>query len=310
MTSTIDLFISSLAALNRQPVTLQQYRDDLRRFEKFLQQEFSLSLSAVDAINIRGYMLEAYMQQLFQRGLEVSTRNKYIMEIKEFFTYLYQSQLIDVNPSTVLRCIKEKDTPEKKEKDRVREQKIYTSQQLEAFMNTIVCGREYCNDRRDAAIIALIIASGGMRASEVCGLNISDVDAIRTGILNCRRKGGNWRDIAVSPFVLPYLDAYLEKRPDAAPDEPLFVSTHGERVNRKTLWKTLAHKQKKAELATGIHILRHMMLSEITRTGGGAAARDIAGHSSISITNRYAHSTQEERTELVSSNAYAKALAV
>lgn len=304
MTDLISLFTNSLAAANKQASTLSQYADDLRRFERFLQEEYGLSLTAQQAGEIRAYMLDAYAQWLFRRGLEISTRNKYIIELKRFFGYLHDAELIPGDPAKILHCIKEPDSAESPD----ARKEIYTPDQLQTFLAAIASDREHCNDRRDIAIIALIVASGGMRASEVCSLNLSSMAEIRAGLLYCRRKGGHWRYIEVAPFAVPYLEDYLTRRVDAAPDAPLFLSTHGSRLNRNTLWKSLAHKQRQAELSTGIHIFRHMMLTEVEKRGGGAAARDIAGHKRLSTTNRYTHTTHEERAALVAQNAFANAV--
>lgn len=302
MSQLVERFVNSLEAKGILPSTFQQYRNDLLRFEHFLSAEYGLLLSVEDAGEIRVHMLDAYANRLYQRGLRPSTRNKYIVELKEFFGYLHTANFITADPSTVLSCVrKEPISPDK-------EQRLYTPEQLKQFLASISGKNERCNDRRDAAIIALIIASGGMRASEVCSLNVSDLEQIRSGLLYCRRKGGEWRYIEVAPLAAQYIDRYLEKRPFAAPTEPLFLSTHGRRLDRRTLWKSLAHKQRKAELATGIHLFRHMMLSEVEKLGGGAAARDIAGHKQLSTTNRYAHSTREERAQLVRSNAFMDSL--
>lgn len=298
MSPLIERFINSLAAKGLLPCTFNQYRDDLLRFERFLHDEYNLHLS-IDAVkNVRGHMLDAYANHLYQRGLRASTRNKYIIELKEFFQYLNRAGLIEGDPSAILGCVR-KEPPSQN-----REEQLYTPEQLQQFLASIADGREHCNDRRDTAIIALIIASGGMRASEVCSLNISDLEDIRNGILYCRRKGGMWHHIEVAPLAARYIDRYLEKRPSASLDEPLFLSTHGRRLDRRTLWKSLAHKQRKAELATGIHIFRHMMLSEVEKLGGSAAARDIAGHKQLSTTNQYAHTSHKERLQLVQRNAF------
>lgn len=301
MDDLIRLFTDSMAAANKQPITLSQYADDLRRFERFLTERFNLALTLEQAGEIRAYMLDAYAQWLHKRGLEISSRNKYIVELKRFFGYLHAAELIPTDPSRILHCIREPDSAEDARNARC----FYSPTQLQAFLSAITSVPEHCNDRRDAAIIALIVASGGMRASEVCGLNLSSMEEIRSGLLYCRRKGGHWRYIEIAPFAVPYLEAYLEKRPTANPDAPLFLSTHGQRLNRNTLWKSLAHKQRQAEIATGIHIFRHMMLTEVEKRGGAAAARDIAGHKRLATTNRYTHTTHEERAALVADNAFA-----
>jgi len=61
-------------------------------------------------------------------------------------------------------------------------------------------------------------------------------------------------------------------------------------------------------LKTGVHIFRHTLLTAIDQSGGSALARDIGGHTSVQVTNRYVHSSMEERLEALNSTVLAKSL--
>ena len=116
MSQLIDRFVDSLAAKGILPSTLNQYRDDLLRFERFLSREYGLYLSMQDAGKIRGHMLDAYGNHLYQRGLRASTRNKYIVELKEFFRYLHMADFIADDPSAVLNCVRKEAISSEQEK--------------------------------------------------------------------------------------------------------------------------------------------------------------------------------------------------
>ena len=57
---------------------------------------------------------------------------------------------------------------------------------------------------------------------------------------------------------------------------------------------SLSH-QMKAVTGHGLHVLRHTFVSRLMAAGVGASVvRDLAGHSSISVTDRYAHTNLDE----------------
>jgi integrase len=62
-------------------------------------------------------------------------------------------------------------------------------------------------DRRDEAIVRLM-AETGMRAGEVCGLTVTDIDLTR-GLVTVRRgKGGNGRVVPFGPQTGVTIDRY------------------------------------------------------------------------------------------------------
>ena len=110
-----------------------------------------------------------------------------------------------------------------------------------------------------------------------------------------RRKGGAFATAVIGQDAYPLIEAYLRTRkiPDDA--EPLFITTHGKPCSRNQVYKALRFKQKEIDVATGPHALRHTAISEVANTAGAAVARDFANHKSFTVTNRYSHTTEEQR---------------
>lgn len=301
MSSMIPVFLDQLTAEERAENTRLQYGGVLQRLEAWLSEHHHLTLSAEHVGQITGLMLTEYYQELHARGLAVSTRNNYVIAIREFFSFLMAASVIPSNPTGVLHSVKEK------KKAPTDDEQMYSHDELEALLS-LMSGDVGCrNDLRDAAIVALMLGSG-LRASEVCSLNIADLDGIRTGLIQCKRKGGNWEPVHVARFASQHVERYLLTRRGTKPNDPLFLSQKGNRMTRNALWKSLATKQRQANLHTGVHRFRHTFLSD-TQRGGAALARDLAGHSSVTITNNYLHSSAEERAAAVNSIRYAELLA-
>lgn len=203
----------------------------------------------------------------------------------------------------MLRCVKDK---KQRQKLAEAQEKVYTTEQIAALLNRLENGSERLTDLRDLAIVALILGSG-MRASEVCSLNVSHADAIQDGIIWCKRKGGHMGEISIAGFVYPYVQRYLFLRGKCVPDAPLFISQKNNRMTRNALWKSFSTKQRELGLDTGVHRFRHTFLSDIDHHSNGSAAlaRDLGGHSSVAVTNNYLHTTPDERKDAVNKMSYA-----
>ncbi len=305
MKTPIEFFEAHLAAEKMRPATIMQYGSFLRRFERYLKRQHGLDLSAEGVRKVTGLHLSAYMQELTALERQMSTRNNYIVILKCFFGHLLKIGAIHSDPSLALHCIKEKNTPQALER---RAAKRYSNEQLAALLAVFQGNRPRLTDLRDAAVLALILGSG-LRAFEVCALNVRQAQEIRTGVLFCLRKGGNWAHVSVAGYVAAaYIDRYLCARSPVRPEDPLFVSQKGGRLDRKALWNALATKQSRLNLQTGVHIFRHTLLTAIDHDGGSALARDVGGHTSVQITNQYMHPSMDERLEAVNATPYAALL--
>ena len=297
----IPLYLSHIEAEGRRPATIVHYGETLRRFEAWLLAAHGLTLIDQNIERVSGLLLSEYVQMLYANGLKISTRNNYIIVLKEFFEFMNGAGVIRGNPSSVLHCAKDSDKKEMEAEE--VDQKAYTPEEISRLLLSIESRNPHMNDARDRAIIALFLGSA-MRATEVCQLNLAHAEQIRKGSVYCQRKGGHWKNIEVADFVYPHIARYLEQRGSGSPEEPLFLSASGARLNRKALWKSMATRQKQAQLATGLHIFRHTVLSAVDHGGGSALARDVGGHKSVATTNRYVHTSKADRHNAVNSTPF------
>jgi len=145
---------------------------------------------------------------------------------------------------------------------------------------------------RDAAILAMLIATG-MRRAELCGLRMSDVD-LQSGKLRVLGKGDKERTVYLRNGALRYLRDWLAIRGDGP--GPIFcrVNKGGRIFPAQPLSTTAMHKiiTKRAAEAG----LRDITPHDFRRTYAGElldAGQDIAtvaallGHASVETTARY-----------------------
>ena len=154
---------------------------------------------------------------------------------------------------------------------------------------------------RDTAIMELLYATG-IRVSELCGLDLGDLDHERRTI-RVMGKGGKERTV---PVGLPAERATARwarnGRPVLlAPDSAaaLFVGARGRRLDPRTA-RRVVHTRLAAVPAvpdTGPHGLRHAAATHLLEGGADLrSVQEILGHASLGTTQIYTHVSVERLT--------------
>jgi integrase/recombinase XerC len=148
---------------------------------------------------------------------------------------------------------------------------------------------------RDRAILEMLYATG-IRVSELCGADTTDVDWERNAI-RVVGKGDKQRTV---PFGRPAgraLTDWLRVRGDFASlgSDALFVGVRGGRIDPRTV-RSVVHQLSREAGVPSIapHALRHTTATHVLE--GGADLRtvqELLGHSSLSTTQRYTHVSVE-----------------
>lgn len=280
--------------------TVAHHTDMLERIFTQMKDLFGVEIRE-DAINgLSGAVLQRWINKIKQ-DRKPTTVNSYVVTLNKFLRWahkIYPDTVSDL--SGVLHCMKLPD-PDKIPVEERPKDKYYTDAEISRLL--AIPKRDSTQKKRDRAVIAMFLGSG-LRVSELCSLNIGDIDGHEHGSIYVRRKGGAWKDVNVAGFVYPFIESYLRTREDRADkNAPLFVTSHGQRCSGNQMYKAMRTKQNKAgvssEKARGSHTFRHTFISEVEKIGGGAVARDLANHKSLTITNRYDHSTKQQRCDAV-----------
>jgi integrase/recombinase XerC len=152
---------------------------------------------------------------------------------------------------------------------------------------------------RDHAVLELLYASG-VRVSELCGLDLGDVDFSRR-VVRVLGKGGKERTV---PFGVPADNAIREwieggrlalvavagSRADAA----LFVGVRGRRLDPRTV-RRMVHDAVAAVPGAsdmGPHGLRHSAATHLLEGGADLrSVQELLGHATLATTQLYTHVT-------------------
>ena len=158
--------------------------------------------------------------------------------------------------------------------------------------------------------LGLAIALGGFagpRSGEVRALEVRDIDFDNQRIMVTRAmsentlsttKSGHERTVDLVPALAERLAIAVAGK--ASTDRIVVLET-GRTPTRQELlgrFKTFLRRAKLQERS--FHSLRHFFVSEMVRKGASVeAVRELAGHTSLVVTQRYAHANEDDRRAAV-----------
>jgi len=264
--------------------TLITYEQSLREFNNFLYEYAGgkeLTLDQLPEDGVRGFLVE-----LDKRGNDRGTVRKKLSSIRSFAKYLVKFEYTDRDFTSYISTPKaKKPIPVFIEEDGI--EKILDVQTGDA------------TGLRDKAILELLYGTG-MRVSEMCGLDLTDIDfdgAVVT-VLGKRRKQ------RVIPVIARAADAvrnYLKSRDEISENKiderALFISSNGKRIIPASVYKIVARRIKGVSGVErkGPHTLRHSFATHLLNHGADLeAVRQLLGHESLSTTQVYTHLSVEQ----------------
>ena len=152
--------------------------------------------------------------------------------------------------------------------------------------------------KRDAAMLEILYASGA-RVSELCGLDLEDIDYARQTI-RVLGKGNKERTIPIGNPAMRALESWLKDGRDTLAgtksERAVFLGARGKRIDQRTVRTMVYHALAALEGVEkmGPHALRHSAATHLLE--GGADLRtvqEILGHASLATTQIYTHVSTE-----------------
>jgi integrase len=142
-------------------------------------------------------------------------------------------------------------------------------------------------------------AQAGLRMGEVLALLVGDIDFDQENLLVKRAlsggevltpKSGDQRVVPLTPELTAYLHTQVDGH---AHDVQVVLDESGKTPRRQELLRVFKRLLRKLGLKErSFHSLRHSFLSRLVRRGASVeAVRMLAGHSSLTVTERYVHAT-------------------
>jgi site-specific recombinase XerD len=263
-------------------LTCTAYERDVRACLDFLR---SKGIAAL--IEIRTPDLRRFLAQEATHRPAPSSQARTVAALRCFFRFCVESDYLERDPAQVLR------TPKKREVlpdvlDRSELSRLLDVPGREGVWTRVHAGKV----ERDRLLLALF-AYGGLRRSELLGLDCDDVDLERRLIRVREAKGGHQRVVPIHPGLVGLFLAYAKTRPDHG-DPALFLGVLGRRLSGTVMALTFRHyasaagvnKRKKITP----HTLRHVFATELLSAGANLRQiQELLGHKHLDSTQRYTH---------------------
>lgn len=291
--------------------TVDEYVSDLRTFFRFIYvhrgivktDDFeSIAINNVDIDFIRTITLtEIYEFLVFcknDRGNNDKTRSRKTSSLKSFFNYLSKKcNLLDHNPVEQLEAPKSKKSLPK----------YLTLEQSYELLNNV--SGDY--RERDYAIL-IIFLNCGLRLSELCGLNITDINlSSDSKTMRVLGKGNKERVVYLNDACVTAIKAYLKVRPvDDVPAQhknALFLSRLKRRISNKTVQHIVYSNLEKIGLGGqgfSAHKLRHTAATLMYQYGhvDVRVLKDVLGHENLGTTQIYTHLSNQMVKDAIEAN--------
>jgi integrase/recombinase XerC len=265
---------------NLSPHTVRAYEREVAQFVEFAGTEMGCGGPRVVGPNV----VRAYLAHLHSRRLARVSTQRALAAVRTYFRFLGREGEVDANPARVVPTPRvPKKLPE-----------VVTAPQLAELFEAIPATPA---GRRDRAALELLYAAG-LRAAELVGLDLDDVDLTRR-FARVRGKGGKERLLPFGREAGKALRSYLPDRaawraqanaPTAG--EPLFVNQRGGRLSDRSLRRILNAAVRRVALVHRLHphTLRHAFATHLLEAGMDLRAiQELLGHASLSTTQRYTH---------------------
>jgi tyrosine recombinase XerC len=270
--SKIDDFILYLQKEKNYSIhTLRAYKKDLESFFDFLREK---KKSDVDQ-----KVITFFIGFLLKYGMDARTVARKLSSLKSFFKGLKKMGIISENPAETIK------TPKIKK-------------HLPGFLSYDQIKKALeIDDPRNRAIME-ILYSCGLRASELVGLNISDIDFNRDEV-KIKGKGDKQRIVPLGRAAKDAVLKYIDVRKSNVPQ--LFLNYRGGRLTTRSIqYIVRKHLMKLARAAgTNPHILRHSFATHLLENGADLrAVQELLGHSSLSTVQIYTHLTTKRLKEI------------
>ena len=257
----------------RAAATRKAYLSDLAGFADFMSRSDVDGPQGVDRLHLR-----RYLASLGTRKLARATIARKAAALRCYFSWQVRQGRLDVDPARSLRA----------PSGGGRLPRVLSSSEMTSLLD-VPTGTPV--DRRDLAVLELLYAAG-LRVSELCGLDRSDID-LRGRTVTVLGKGSKQRRVPVHDAAVTALRAWLEDGRDAmeGPAEAAFVNRRGARLGPRDVRRIL---DRRSASPTHPHALRHTYATHLL--DGGADLRvvqELLGHASLATTQVYTHVSKE-----------------
>lgn len=271
--SHVQRFLDYLA-VGKSPLTVKAYGTDLAQLSGLVAKADELTTEAV----------QKYLRSFSKGGV---TRARKLASVRAFCKFLVEGGVLTVDPTASIEApYRRRSLP-----------KVLDQHQAESLLEEI----DSKTPLRDAAMLELAYGAG-LRASELVGVNLLDIDLGRRRML-VSGKGNKQRTVVFGEPCARAIESYIRGERRANPGvEALFVGPRGTRLSLRTVANLVKRAARSGGLSDDVspHTLRHSFATHLLDGGADLkTVQQLLGHESLATTQIYTHVSIERLRETV-----------
>ena len=248
----------AMRAERKSPRTIGSYSEGVKAFLKWC-------AASGTPPELTKTTVQAFIGALLDNGAEGGTMRARHMALRRYAAWLADEGELDANPLDGMKLPKAD----------IKVTEALTDDQLRRLIKA--CAGKGFRERRDEAIVRLL-AECGLRAAELIGLQVADVN-LQDGLATVRRgKGAKGRVVPFGPQTAAALDRYLRVRGShrLAETGPLWLGQGGQTFGYHGLDKSLKERAQVAGIEKfHLHLMRNTAATRWLRAGRQRAGSDV-----------------------------------
>ena len=275
--------------------TISAYKRDLTQYNKFIIENNSqLKIEEANYKIIRSWIVSLVNDNISNRSI-----NRKVSSLKSFYNFLIKTDTINSSPLKA-------HTPLKQSK---KIQVPFSQDEINSLLDSDFFTNDY-KGVLQKTIIAFFYFTG-VRRIELITLKESDV-SIESSTVKIMGKRSKERIIPILPKLEKAIIFFMEiklKFHDQTPSDYLFISKNGGQLSEKFVYRTVNEyfKLVSPKIKKAPHVLRHSFATHLINEGADInSVKELLGHSSLSATQVYSH-TSMERIKEVFKNSHPRA---
>jgi integrase/recombinase XerC len=267
--------------------TLSAYKRDLIQYNNFIiENNGNLEIENADYKIIRSWIVSLVSSNISNRSI-----NRKVSSLKSFYKFLIKTDTIKSSPLKAHSPLKQS-------------KKIQVPFSQEEI-NSLLDSDFFTNDYKGVlqkSIIAFFYFTG-VRRIELINIKESDI-SLESSTIKVMGKRSKERIIPILPKLKKSLKYYREiksKYNGNISPEYLFISKNGKQLSEKFVYRTVNEyfKLVSPKIKKAPHVLRHSFATHLINEGADInSVKELLGHSSLSATQVYSHTSMERIKEV------------
>ena len=274
----IQAFLTDRKAQNMSQGTIYFYKKKFKLLQDFSRQMGIRTITEITPTIIREFLLHLESKGHNPGGIHAAYRT-----LRAFLNWFEA----EVEPEGWKNPIKKVRAP----KVALEPLEPITKEHIQALLS--VCKPNTFMGARDRSII-LTLADSGVRASELIGMDLSDLDPISGSIIIRHGKGNKSRIVYLGRYSRKAIRSYLNKRNNS--NFALWVEKSGERITYSALRSLMRRRSADAKIPTPqLHDFRRFFGLELLRNHVDIfSIQKLLGHSDLQVMRRYLKQSDQD----------------